>query len=490
VKRLAGIDANFLYAETETTLMHTLKIGVFDSPRAGVNVLAQLKLQVTHHARGLEVLRRRVVFVPFGLAHPVWITDANVDAERHVFHRRVASPGGAREMDSAIASIASTSLRRDRPLFEVWLLEGRSDGTLVVVVKLHHAVADGVASAAILSHIASDASAPTGSTSPDPRRRRLLRDALAEKPRRAREFVRLLAKTARDFRTARPESSEPRAPKPFEADQTVFNGAMPSQRSMATARLPLESLKQVRRAASLLGERITLNDVYMTLAAISIRRYLAEIDESPVRHILASVPVSVRLRGGAGRTSGNHLSNFMTRLPMHVDAPLEVLSAVHADATIAKANQEALGERTMTAWAEYTPANLFRLALKAYSKYRVADRHRPPANLVLSNVRGPAQPIRLGGLRLRELYSVGPVLHGIGLNVTAWSYAGELGICMQSRGDLPLALHRLTDGMAVALTELRDALDLGQFEVPVRDGHMEVGSSPRPKKKGKVAPGR
>ncbi|HYA67318.1 MAG TPA: WS/DGAT domain-containing protein, partial [Acidimicrobiales bacterium] len=107
---------------------------------------------------------------------------------------------------------------------------------------------------------------------------------------------------------------------------------------------------------------------------------------------------------------------------------------------------------------EVVPPQLFALTVRAWSRTHLANHLRPPINLVISNVAGPPSRLELDGAVLESIYSVGPILEGIGLNVTAWSYAGKLHVsvlgCAASLPDpWPLA-----DALGGSLAELRDSV--------------------------------
>ncbi|MBW2212338.1 MAG: wax ester/triacylglycerol synthase family O-acyltransferase, partial [Deltaproteobacteria bacterium] len=184
MERFSGQDASFLYMETPSVHMHTLKIAVIDLPAkipyADVFDLVRVSMQSKLHL--VPRLRLRPVEVPGGLHHPMWVKDPNFNIGRHLYRAKIAEPGGHREMDQAIAEIASTQLPRDRPLWETWLLEGLADGGVVLVTKIHHSLADGVASATMLGEVMNvernhddlDARNPTWVPEPLPSRRTLI----------------------------------------------------------------------------------------------------------------------------------------------------------------------------------------------------------------------------------------------------------------------------------------------------------------------------
>src|SRR5437763_14627433 len=154
MERMTGLDAGFLYMETPTLHMHTLKIAVVDpSGVPGGYSFDLLKQVLASRLMYLPPFRRRIVEVPFGLTHPVWVEDPDFDLDYHVRRVAVPAPGGPREFGELISDIASHQLDRRRPLWELWVVEGLEHGHIGVVAKIHHAAADGVAAAAMLANV-------------------------------------------------------------------------------------------------------------------------------------------------------------------------------------------------------------------------------------------------------------------------------------------------------------------------------------------------
>ena len=125
-------------------------------------VLGQLLVQ-------LPPFRRRIVAVPLGLGHPVWVEDPDFDLARHVDRVVLDPPGDDRSLATAIGAFAGTALPRDRPLWAIRVVEGLDGDRIAVVVKLHHAVADGSAAVALLRNVVEAATVvPDPSPAPDP----------------------------------------------------------------------------------------------------------------------------------------------------------------------------------------------------------------------------------------------------------------------------------------------------------------------------------
>jgi len=461
MQRLTGLDAGFLYMEAPTLHMHTLKVAVLE-PAPGVDELPLewVRDQISARLHLLPPFRRRLVEVPFGFHHPVWVDDPDFDIEYHVRSVQVASPGGQAEMDAAISVIAGRPLDRSRPLWELYVLQGLADGRIGVLVKIHHAAADGVAASQLLANVmVTDASGlelepepPAFEPEPLPTASRLLADAFYDHLVQLALFPLLVARTAvRLFSVVRHRrSTEVSAPRPIlDTPRTSFNVGLTAGRVFSSASLPLADVKRVKSA---LG--FTLNDVILGLVAGSLRTYLARRGELPDKSLVAGVPVSTDKPDAVARLGGNKVSNLFTSLATDEPDPLLRLKAIHAVTSEAKVVQNLLGAEMMQDWVQYTPPGPYSWFMRLYSRFNLADRHRPPINLVVSNVPGPRQTLFAGGARLVELYSVGPVLEGIGLNITVWSYLNRLYVGLLACPEATPDAAQITEGLHHALDEL------------------------------------
>ena len=154
---------------------------------------------------------------------------------------------------------------------------------------------------------------------------------------------------------------------------------------------------------------------------------------------------------------GNRVSNLFTSLATDEADPVRRLHVIHDVTAEAKQLQRLLGRETLGDWVQYTPPRPWAWFMRQYSGRRIADRHPPAINLVVSNVPGPVTPLYAAGAELRELYSVGPVLEGIGLNITVWSYLDRLYVGLLACRDEVPEPWLITDGMHGALDELATA---------------------------------
>src|SRR5437588_9738357 len=163
MERLTGIDAGFLYMETPTLHMHTLKISIVDPATVpGGYSFERVGEVLGERLHLLPPFRRRLVEVPGGLHHPLWVEDPDFDLAHHLQRAEIAAPGGPRELGELISYVASRQLDRRLPLWELWVVEGIEHGHIGFVAKIHHAAADGVAAAAMLANILEAEADPGG----------------------------------------------------------------------------------------------------------------------------------------------------------------------------------------------------------------------------------------------------------------------------------------------------------------------------------------
>ncbi len=445
MQKLSGLDTVFLHAETPRTPMNVIATIVLEA--GAVDTLEQATPEKNVHTTVLARLRERVAFMPpfrrklvetpFGLDQPGWIEDARFAIEDHVLHTVVAGAGTPEDLERLVARIAERPLDRSRPLWELWVIEGLDDGGVALVTKAHHAALDGVSGASLLLHLfdrpeAEGAEPHTGALS-DPWRGEEEPSPAAlvsEAASRVGERTRTLADAARvagggiaRILRSRIEDAAPvrDAAQPFTAPPTPFNRAISPRRSVAYASTPLDRVGSIREAFG--G---SINDVVLAACTGALRDWLIDRNELPETPLVASIPVSTR--GAEDEAGGNHISAMLADLPVHIDDPAHRYFEVCRAGRRAKRFHSLLGKQTVAAFAELSPGPLVAGALRLYSRWGLADLHRPLQNLVISNVPGPPQPLSFAGAAVRALHPHGPLMDGAGLNITVMSYAGSLDV--------------------------------------------------------------
>jgi WS/DGAT/MGAT family acyltransferase len=455
MKRLNGMDAMLLYSETPSLHTHTLKVAIVHAADFdGEFTFDVFRRTIARRLHLLEPLRYKLIDIPWKLHHPMWLEDCPVDLDYHLRRVQVSAPGGRRELDAVIGEIASTPLDRSRPLWEFHFAEGMADDRFALIGKVHHTLADGVASANLLARLMDLAgSAPDERddypTCEAPTTVELLRAAgrdhvqnIAALPRMMRDTVR---GASRVMRNAREREDDDGMAKMFKTPPTFLNHVVSPVRTFATATL---SLAEIKETAKHLG--VTFNDIVLAMAAGGLRELLLRYDGQADRPILASVPVSTDR--SADRITGNEISGLAVSLPVHIDDPLERVRLTAVAANRAKEVNELFGPQLHGQMMEYLPPPLTPALFRWQSKRAARSMIM---NVAVSNVPGPRQRGHIGGAPVSEIYSVGILSAGSAFNMTVWSYVDQLDIAVLSDDRTFKDTHEATDAMIHAFGEIR-----------------------------------
>jgi diacylglycerol O-acyltransferase len=466
VKRLNGVDALMLYIETPEVHMHTLKIGVLDVSNVDGYDFDVFRAVAYPRLQAMAPLRYQLVDIPLKLHHPMWVVNEEIDFDYHVRRAQVAAPGGRRELDQLIGEIASTPLDRSRPLWEMYVAEGLADNRIAIIHKVHHVLADGTASANQMAKAIAP-QPPAGVVGmpeePDIARNRsaLLKAAGRDHVRLIRRLPRLVSETATGISRVRRRSKErgehPDLAKNFSPPDCFINHVVTSGRRFATAPVALDD---VRETAKHLG--VTINDIVLAMATGALRRLLLRYDGKADAPLIAGVPVSTD--PSPERLVGNEFTYITPSLPVHIDDPLKRVKLISTSTAIAKENHQLLGPTILPAWLSYLPPAL---APPVFRKQAQRLESASVMNLTISNVRGPRERGLIEGATVSEIYSVGPVVVGSGMNITVWSYVDQLAISVLTDDRTLNDPHEATDAMLDAFSEIRAAAGITADLTPV-----------------------
>ncbi|OBI73348.1 wax ester/triacylglycerol synthase family O-acyltransferase [Mycobacterium sp. E740] len=466
MKRLSGWDSLLLCSETPNVHQHTLKIAVVDTSQFEAEPTFEAFLE-TFRSRlpALDPLRYELVEVPLGLHRPLWREGADIDFDYHVRRVSVPAPGGRTGLDALIGQIASTSLDRSRPLWELYYAEGVAEHRVAVIGKVHHALADGVASANLMARAMEwPGEAPDESIRRDtekPSAASLLafagRDHLRQLAALPAAVADGVAGAYRVARRARQRRDHPELAERFKPPPTFLNRKLSPGRMFATATLSLDEAKQTSRHLE-----VTINDLVLAIAAGGLRTLLLERDGRADDALIASVPAATDT--SPERIAGNELSTMVVSLPVQLPDPLERVRLVQTATGIAKEDHRLLGPRTVGTWLRYVPAPAIGTTFRWMSRREAPNQL---FNLIVSNVPGPRERGRIAGAAVTEIYSVGPLAAGSAMNVTVWSYVDQLNISVLC-DDLAFDdVHTATDAFVAAFAELRHAAGLGETTTDV-----------------------
>jgi WS/DGAT/MGAT family acyltransferase len=424
--RLSPLDVSFLYMETPTTPMHVGSVAVFEAPDGFdyerlVSLIAERIALVPRY-------RQRVRWVPGRLANPVWVDDADFDVTYHVRRSALPRPGTDDQLRELAGRLQARQLDRNRPLWEMYLVEGLSDGRMAIITKTHHAMVDGI-SAVDIGTVILDltpeprvAPPPPWSPSRPPSSVALVAQAVADVVRRpaavvdtirtgvldARRTVRRLATLAGGLAAA--TSAVGRS-----APASPLNVTIGEQRRYGMARTDLDDYKRVRKAHG--G---TVNDVVLATVTGALRAWLLTRGEpvTGTSTLRAMVPVSIRPSEQSGAL-GNQVSSYFVDLPIGESDPVVRLHQVSYAMTSHKEAGQSVGADAIIALSGFAPPTIHSSAARVASSLT-----RRLFNVVVTNVPGPQIPLYAAGARMLAAYPVVPLAKGQAVSIGLTSYDG------------------------------------------------------------------
>jgi WS/DGAT/MGAT family acyltransferase len=376
--------------------------------------------------------RQRVQATPLQITNPVWADDPGFDLEWHVRHVALPRPGSTDQLRELVGRVMSTPLDLERPLWQLYLVEGLERGRHAYISKTHHALVDGV-SAVDVGTVMLDPN-PEGTEMPIPGERwdpdvpspellfvRAATDRISTPMRAARKAalgaLSMPRETAgRVMRTA--ESFAGLAAGGPTAPRTFLNEEIGRDRRVAFVRTELDALKRAR------GETgATVNDVILAVATGGLRRLFERRGEAVPDQLVALVPMSIR-RSDERLELGNRIATLMVALPLSEPDPAERLRLVHAETSRVKESEQARAASLVIEATGWTPPTINRVLADVISR-------QLNWNLVVSNVPGPQMPFYLLGRRMVEVYPVVPLSpqqHALSIGVVSYDGGVFFGI--------------------------------------------------------------
>ena len=432
-ERLSSVDAAFLNMETPTQHMHVGGLFLFDASQADEFDFSRFLALVRSRIHNVPRYRQTLAFAPFNVANPVWVDDADFDLSYHVRHAALPKPGGTPQLMEYCARILSRQLDRDRPLWELYVIEGLAEDRFAILGKNHHAMIDGVAGldiATVMLDMAPESSGeipPPQPWTPEPTPSGYelawsgVKD-LATSPssmvESARRVVSAPANAAkRALTVGRGIASVARASLAKPAPKSLLNVAPGPHRRFAFQRLSLEDAKRVKNTFE-----TTVNDVVLAVTADATGRYLrsrgASTDGLWLR---AMVPVSVRT-DDQEHALGNRVVSVFVNLPMFEMDPIERLEVCHEGMKEVKSSHHAAGAGFLIGLTQFAPPTIHAMASRLAARGRLF-------NFLVTNVPGPQIPIYCLGARLMGAFPFAPLAatqsYAVGLtSIDGWMNFG------------------------------------------------------------------
>ncbi len=443
-------DAFFLYTETPHVQQHVGGLAILDPSRRPGGPLRPDDLTglLAGRLHRLPRLRQRLAVPPLGLARAAWVDDDGFDLDWHVRRLLLPAPGGWRELCAQVEALMAEPLDRSHPLWELYLVDGLDDGSQAVVLKLHHAIADGLGALNIAQHLfglangrrsgvlrllrasggqadpaepAAAGERPAWRPEPPPSRARLFWRTLGSHiaaPWRAFGWalVRTCRHPARSFRRAGEiVIGIWQLARAGGAPRCALNLPVRERRRIVLTDVPLDQVKKIRGR---LGG--TINDIVLTLIAEGLHGLL-ELRGERLSTLRVMIPVAVRPPGEAA-APGTWTSALSVDVPVAAMRPTERLATVRALTKRAKRSHQALGATfLMQAVGAWAPAPLH--ARAARFAYR-----GPWFNLIVTTLRGMASAVDLAGARVVVAYPLMPLAEDVCVTAAALTWGDRLTI--------------------------------------------------------------
>jgi diacylglycerol O-acyltransferase / wax synthase len=476
--RLTALDSSFLHLEdNQPSHMHVASVTIFEGPAPAYDdfvegIAARLHLVPRY--------RQKLAFVPFGQGRPRWVDDPTFNISYHVRATALPPPGGEEQLRVLAGRVFAQRLDRDKPLWEIWLVEGLQGNRFALLSKVHHALVDGVSGAdlmTVLFDLTPEATTPPAPTElwqprPLPSNTQLLAEALIERSTEPGEVVRTVRHAFRGPRTFARNALEAAGGLGALARGTLrpapaspYNGPIGPHRRFTWVRVRLGDVKAIKNALS--G---TVNDVVLATVTGALRRHL-QAREVPTQDLTlrAMVPVSVRsdLEQGA---LGNRVAAMMAPLPVWCDNAAVRLEIVHESMHNLKSSGQAVGAEVLTRIGGFAPPTIMAQATRMAARQRAF-------NLVVTNVPGPQFPLYVQGRELLDVFPMVPLATNQRLGMALMSYNGAINFGLIGDYDTMPDLEDLAQHLAESLEELAETAGVTLESVGVGPSAAGAGTT-------------
>jgi WS/DGAT/MGAT family acyltransferase len=447
------LDLMFFLTETVDNPRHVGSVLIFKRPRGGRETVREI-VAAYRATKPLPPFNRIPVFRKSGM--PLWQEVERFDPAHHVLHLALPAPGTDRQLHELIADLHAPILERHRPGWKVYVIEGLAGDRFAIYHKVHHALVDGESGMVILRRSLADSpqdrNIRTTVGLEHPARPRPVPHGLRETLElEAQRFARRTLSVGRSsLRIAEQTLAgllgySPSHTRAFTAPRSPMNDPIYNARSISHLVLPLAGLKAAARAFD-----ATLNDVALCVLDAGVNRYLRAMGRPPDHPLVSICPVS--LHDPTLKQATTNVSAIWPGLGP-VSAPIERrLRAIMANTRAAKEQLKDLGKDAAYAYA-----------VMAFALSETLTIARPealgflPANMLISNVRGPDHPLYLNGARLETFFPVSTLIAGVGLNITFMSYAGQVVFGFTANGSALPEVESMARYTAEAFEALQKA---------------------------------
>lgn len=449
MKPLSLADQIFLWMEKRQQPMHVGGLHLLSFPEdAGPKYVSELAEFMNSFQQPIAPFNQRLV-QRFGRYY--WDEDQQFDVEHHFRHSALPKPGRIRELLSLVSVKHSALMDRQRPMWEVHLIEGIRGKRFALYYKAHHCMMDGVAAMRMGMRLMSED--PTVRDQPPlwamPKKQRAhepvqgsdviqsLMDVAGMAGKQISTVPTLIKEVSHAVRQVR---SNPDYTSAFQAPPSILNQRITGSRRFAAQSYPMERFKTIAKKAN-----VTLNDVVMAVCGSALRNYLISLNALPDKPLVAMVPMSMRRDDSE---SGNQIAMILATLGTHLNDPQDRLETISRSV---KESKDRYASMTLEEAINYTALTLAPAGLNMLTGL---SSRLQAFNVIISNVPGPKKHLYWNGARVEGMYPVSIPLDRIALNITLVSYVDSLEFGFTAcRRTLP-SMQRLLDYVEQGIVEL------------------------------------
>jgi diacylglycerol O-acyltransferase / wax synthase len=521
MQHLSALDALFLYLETPETPMHVGSLFLLEKPKGHRgSFYPNIRRLIESRMHLASLFSRKLAFMPFDLANPMWVHDDNVDLDWHIRSMTLPKPGSTAQLEAAVAKLHEGMLDRDRPLWQFTIIEGLANGEVAFTSRIHHAGLDGQGGVALAQAVLDiePKAAPraqkkntkeTPRNTMPPSAAKMLSAAFRNSVAQYGKILKAGAGAVKSLGAGAIALTSSQAKKmgapteqlsglanmaelagnvakiktsdtPLQAakkllpagmklgPRTPLNVAITGKRSFATTQIPLSEAKALAKHFD-----VKLNDIILATVSGALQRFYADDKAILSKSMIGAVPASLRTPGDTSQN--NQVTMMLINMATNIADPAKRMAAIREASSAAKSLTGSM-KGAMTAVTSDLPTLgipwLMGIITPLYKTAVGTNRIPVVANLVISNVPGPPMPLYMAGAKLKSYYPVSIVTHGLALNITIHSYAGSLDYgFIAAKEQVPKLAHLIKCLLAahqeLVAVAIHDAAEMGAAETPV-----------------------
>jgi WS/DGAT/MGAT family acyltransferase len=455
--RLTALDTSFLHLEDAASHMHVASVMLFEgSPPPYDDLLDAIERRLHLVPR----YRQRLAFVPLQQGRPKWVDDPHLNLRYHVRATALPAPGDEDQLKELAGRVFAQQLDRDKPLWEIWLVDGLEGDRFALLSKTHHSLVDGISGVDIISVLFDTSPDPAAPTDPGdrwlprpmPSSAQLLGEALVERgtiPAEVARSVRAVFRGPRRILSGVRDAAVGVGAMAWAglnpAPTSPYNQSIGPHRRFTWVRADLNEIKAIKNE---LGG--TVNDAVLSAVAGALGKHLRRRGQNTDGlELKAMIPVSVRADVERGAL-GNRVAAMMAPLPVWCQDPVARLDLVREELRGLKSSGQAVGAQVLTELTGFAPPTVMGQAARLVSRQRMF-------NVVVTNVPGPQFPLYLAGRRMLDPFPMVPLAKNQALGIALLSYAGKINFGLVGDWDLMWDLDDFADDIRDSLEELAEA---------------------------------